>query len=495
MTTITLHTRQVKARRAISLGLAAATLIVWTGMAQAGSSPESFSGLAKKVTPAVVNIASTHKVSGADVEAPDLPFGFPKGSPFEKYFKQFRDQMGEHQRDKAKPRMAVGLGSGFIVDPEGYVVTNNHVVDGAAEVKVRLDDDKVYAAQVIGTDPQTDLALLKIDAKRPLPAVQFGDSGKTEVGDWVMAVGNPFGLGGTVTAGIVSARGRNIDAGPYDDFLQIDAPINQGNSGGPLFNMDGAVIGVNTAIYSPNGGSVGIGFAIPSNIVKSVVAQLKEGGSVKRGWLGVQIQKMTPEIAGALGLKEDDGALVTVVTRDSPASKAGLKQGDVVLSFDGQKIAGPRDLARVVAKHPAGSKTSLTVWRDSGRKKLAVVTGDQPAQPKLAAVQPDGKPASTYYSKDLNAELTSLTPGVRDELGVPDSETGVLVLDVKEGPMLEQGLRAGDIIKKVGQTIVSTPQKIESLIENAKSHSKKVVLMLVSRQGRDLFLGLRLGVA
>ena len=308
-----------------------------------------------------VNIASSHEVAGSETRMPEMPFNFPEGSPFEKFFKQFRDRMGEPESGKPQPHMATGLGSGFIVDPSGYVVTNNHVVDGPSDVKVRLDDDSVYPAKIVGTDAQTDLALLKIDAKRLLPAVDFGDSDKAEVGDWVMAVGNPFGLGGTVTAGIISARGRSIDAGPYDDFLQIDAPINQGNSGGPLFSMDGQVIGVNAAIYSPNGGSVGIGFAIPSNMAKAVIAQLKETGKVERGWLGVQIQKVTPEIAGAVGLTEARGAMVTEVTPDSPAAKAGLKQGDVILGFAGEKVADPRGLARAVAKEPAGSKTSLSV--------------------------------------------------------------------------------------------------------------------------------------
>ena len=310
-----------------------------------------------------------------------------------------------------------------------------------------------------------------------------------------MAVGNPFGLGGTVTAGIISARGRSIDAGPYDDFLQIDAPINQGNSGGPLFSMDGQVIGVNAAIYSPNGGSVGIGFAIPSNMAKAVIAQLKETGKVERGWLGVQIQKVTPEIAGAVGLTEARGAMVTEVTPDSPAAKAGLKQGDVILGFAGEKVADPRGLARAVAKEPAGSKTSLSVWRDRGEKSLTVVTGQQPAQARLAAAESGVEPDGSYHSADLNADLATLTPERRAEFGIGDGVTGVLVLDVKAGSMFEQGLRPGDVIKQVGQTAVSSPQEVEAQVQKAKAGSEKPVLMLVSRQGHDLFLGLKLGIA
>src|SRR5690606_30845822 len=288
--------------------------------------PESFSDLVKKVSPAVVNIASTQETQ-MPRGLPGLPFSAPEGSPFREFFERFNEQFGE-RFGAPSVRRATALGSGFIIDPEGYVVTNNHVIDGASEVSVRLDDETAYPAEIVGTDPATDLALLKIDVGKRLPSLVLGDSDKAEVGDWVLAVGNPFGLGGSVTAGIISARGRNIQAGPYDDFLQIDASINRGNSGGPLFNLDGEVIGVNTAIYSPNGGSVGIGFAIPSNMVKSVVTQLREHGSVERGWLGVQIQNVTPDLAEALGLEEAAGALVAAVTPGSPAEEAGIRTGD-----------------------------------------------------------------------------------------------------------------------------------------------------------------------
>jgi serine protease Do len=478
--------------RTFGLGMAAASMLVWSGVANAAQPPESFSGLAKKVSPAVVNIASTQELSQTEMQVPQFPFQFPEGSPFEKFFKQFQDQ---NQNGQGQAPKAVGLGSGFVIDPSGYVVTNNHVVKGASDVTVRLEDDSVYPAKIVGTDPQTDLALLKIDAKRPLTALEFGDSDKAEVGDWVMAVGNPFGLGGTVTAGIISARGRNIDAGPYDDFLQIDAPINQGNSGGPLFNLDGQVIGVNTAIYSPSGGSVGIGFAIPSNMVKTVVAQLRESGKVERGWLGVMIQPVTNEIAGALGLDSSKGSIVARVTPDSPAAQAGVKQGDVILEFAGKTVENPRELARQVAETQIGSRSDLLVWRDGAEKTLSVTTGAQPAQEQMAAVQPEATPEGSLHSDALNADLATLTPERRAQYGIGRDVNGVLVLDVKEGSVFEQGLRSGDVIKRVGDTDVTAPSDVDSLVRKAQSDDKKAVLLLVERQGHDLFLGLKLGVA
>jgi serine protease Do len=478
--------------RTFGLGLAAASLLVWSGVATAAQPPESFSGLAKEVSPAVVNIASAREISQSEMQMPEFPYRFPEGSPFEKFFKQFQD---ENDRGQAQSPKVVGLGSGFVIDPSGYIVTNNHVVKGASEVTVRLDDDSVYPAEIIGTDPQTDLALLKIEAKRSLPTLEFGDSDKAEVGDWVMAVGNPFGLGGTVTAGIISARGRNIAAGPYDDFLQIDAPINQGNSGGPLFNLNGQVIGVNAAIYSPGGGNVGIGFAIPSNMVKSVVAQLRESGKVERGWLGVMIQPVTPEMADALSLDSAHGAMVTEVRPDSPAAQGGVKQGDIILKFAGKAVAGPRDLAREVAQKAAGSRTDLVVWRDGNRKSLDVTTGLQPAQEQIAAIASGGMPGGSLHSDALNADLAALTPERRAQYGIGQDVSGVLVLDVKAGSVFEQGLRSGDVIKQVDETNVTEPREVDKLMGNAQSNDRKAVLLLVERQGHDLYLGLKLNIA
>ena len=301
-------------------------------LAQAYPAPDSFADLAAKVTPAVVNISSTHKETEGDSED-QMPFDFPKGSPFEQLFKPFMEQ----QRQQHHNAKITSLGSGFIIDPSGYIVTNNHVIDEATDIEVTTTDGTEYPAKLIGTDTKTDLALLKITAKKPLPFVNFGDSDKERVGDWIMAVGNPFGLGGSVSAGIVSARGRDINAGPFDDFLQLDAAINQGNSGGPTFSTDGDVIGINTAIASPNGGSVGIGFAIPSNLANPVIEALREHGSVERGWLGVEIQKVTPDLAKAMGLPQPEGALVSGVQDGSPATKL-LKTGVVIVGYNGQTV-------------------------------------------------------------------------------------------------------------------------------------------------------------
>jgi serine protease Do len=301
-------------------------------------------------------------------------------------------------------------------------------------------------------------------------------------------------LGGTVTSGIISARGRNIQAGPYDDFLQIDAPINRGNSGGPLFDMNGQVIGINTAIYSPNGGSVGIGFAIPSNLAKPVIAQLKEHGKVDRGWLGVQIQPVTPAIASALNLKDRHGAIVAAVTPDSPASKAGVKAGDVILSFGGDRVENARDLARLVAKHPAGNKVQMEVWRDRAEMPLSVVTGHQPtqmAEAQTPSQSQSNSKNSSYRSEALKADLAALTPAVRSEFGIPDNVSGVLVFNVDGGSAFDQGLRDGDVIQRVGGTAVTTPQQVDQLMAKAKSADQKSVLFLVNRQGNDIFLGVK----
>ncbi|HUN46798.1 MAG TPA: Do family serine endopeptidase, partial [Stellaceae bacterium] len=348
----------------------------------------SLAPLTKKVLPAVVNVSVVEKAGAADDQSddeedasPGMP-NIPQGTPFDDFLRKFFEQQGinpDHpQQQQRAQRMA--LGSGFIIDPAGYVVTNNHVIDGSEKVTVILQDDSKHVAKIVGRDTKTDLALLKIDnGGKPLPAVSFGDSGAEQVGDWVVAVGNPFGLGGTVSAGIISAQGRDIHSGPYDNFLQIDAPINRGNSGGPTFNLKGEVIGINTAIYSPNGGSVGIGFAIPSNLAKPVIDQLREHGKVSRGWLGVQIQEVTPAIAKSMSLPNDHGALVADVTKGSPAEKAGFKQGDVIESFNGHQIEKLRDLPIMVAETPVGTDAKVTVRRGDTDKSFDVAIAEQPA--------------------------------------------------------------------------------------------------------------------
>jgi serine protease Do len=469
-------------------GLALGSLILWNGVAGAAA-PESFSGLVKKVAPAVVNVLATHEVEQQGADTPEMPFTFPKGSPFEKFFKDFRDR----QRQDPGGRRPVGaLGSGFVIDPTGYIVTNNHVVDEATDVKIRLDDESIYPARVVGVDPQTDIALLKVDAGHELPAVALGDSDAVEVGDWVVAVGNPFGLGGTVTSGIVSARGRNINSGPYVDFLQIDAPINQGNSGGPLFNMDGKVVGVNAAIFSPNGGSVGIGFAIPSNIVRAVVDQLRTVGKVERGWMGVRVQSLTPDLASAMGVPEGNGALVSEVTGGSPADKAGIRQGDVIVRFGGKPVGDPRELARLVAGHATGESTSVRVWRDGAEAELSIVTERQPA---TVASATGAVPSANVHSAALGAELAALTPERRDQFDIAPAVSGVLVLDVKGADAFEQGLRAGDVIRRVGNQVVTGPEEVESVIHAISRSGGKSLLLLVNRRGADIFLGIRLGIA
>ena len=457
----------------------------------AAPAPETFAPLAEKVTPAVVNISSVHKMGPGGM--PELPFDIPEGSPFEEFFRQFG---GPNQ----PPREVMGLGSGFIIDPAGYVVTNNHVIDDASGIKVTLPDGKQYDAEVVGTDPQTDLALLKIEANASLPTLEWGDSDALKVGDWVMAVGNPFGLGGSVTAGIISARSRDIHAGPFDDFLQVDASINQGNSGGPTFDLEGRVIGINTAIASPNGGSVGIGFAIPSNLAKPIIQQLREKGRVERGWLGVQVQAVTPELASALGLEEPKGALVSDVIPNSPAQKAQLKQGDVIIGFDGREVEEMRDLPRIVAETPADKAVELRIWRN-GREETQSVTiarQDQRAQQIALGETPEGPtaPGATTPSETLGATLAPLTADLRQQYQISDEVNGVVVTGIEPGGIAaEQGLREGDVIVSVGQEQVDSPEDVEKLAKAAKDQKKGALLLLVNRAGNQLFVGLDVGQA
>lgn len=463
-----------------------AGMLLATGPAAAALAPDSFAELAAKVTPAVVNIAATETVS-AGGQVPDLPFNFPEGSPFEEFFKQFREQQRNQGRQHSQ-----ALGSGFIIDPAGYVVTNNHVIDHAEKIQVTLADGTQLPATIVGTDEKTDLALLKIDSPKPLPAVAFGDSDKARVGDWVLAVGNPFGLGGTVTTGIISARGRDIRSGPFDDFLQIDASINQGNSGGPTFAMDGSVIGVNAAIASPNGGSVGIGFAIPANLAKAVIAELREHGHIERGWLGVRIQEVTPELAQAMGLEHPEGALVADVDAAGPAN-GKLKAGDVILAFNGQPVAKLRDLPRLVAAAPVDREAKLEVWRDNHRQTVAIEIGRLGSDEQLAANDNTG-PADA--SELLGLKLARLDPQARAAFGIEADVDGVVVLDVDaDSTAADEGLRPGDVIRQVGQTEVRTPAEIDRLVGEAREKNAKSVLMLINRAGDDLFLAMNIAKA
>ena len=395
--------------------------------------PDSFADLAERLLPSVVNISTTQVQKKNEKGGPQVP-RFPEGSPFQDFFKEFFDR----QQREAPQRRATSLGSGFIISKSGFVVTNNHVIAEADEITVTLHDDTKLKAKLIGRDPKTDLALLKVEPKSPLVAVPFGDSGATRVGDWVVAIGNPFGLGGTVTAGIVSARQRDINSGPYDDFIQTDASINRGNSGGPMFNLKGEVIGINTAIFSPSGGSVGIGFAIPANLARPIIEQLEKFGKARRGWLGVRIQTVTGEIAQSLGLEKATGALVASLTKDGPAEKHKIKVGDVILKFDNKVVGEMRRLPRIVAETSIGKAVSVEVWRNGKRVRLPVTLGEFPEDDaKLAAATPDQKqkPTPVVTLDELGMTLSTLTPELRDQFKLEETMKGVVVTKViPEGP-------------------------------------------------------------
>lgn len=449
-----------------------------------------FAPLVSKVKAAVVQIATVSRVGAAQGEGesqeqnqqlqqmPDMQGPF--GDMLRQYFGQ------QHGAVSGAGAEQHALGSGFIIDPDGYIVTNNHVVDGAHDVSVTLTDGNKYKAKVIGRDFKTDLALLKIEAGHSLPYVAFGDSDNEHEGDWVIAVGNPYGLGGSVTAGIVSAHGRNINEGPYDDFLQIDAPINPGNSGGPLFNQTGQVVGIDTAIYSPSGGSVGIGFAIPSNVAKTVVAQLRDHGKVNRGWLGVAMQPLTPALAKAVGLPNTHGVLVDTVTDASPAAQAGLHQGDVITAFDGKAIMDARGLAMAVADTPAGHTATITVWRDDHSHALDVTIRAQD-QARVASAGDNGD------MKPVGMSLQALTPDARSQLNLDPSIGGVLVGQVTPGSTAdESGVQAGDVIERVAGKAVTAPDQVANAIHAAESQKKEAISLLVMRDGVSSYLGLQL---
>lgn len=462
---------------------------------------ESFAPLVKKVSPAVVNISVTQNASSDSMaDEPDLGQSpdFPK-SPFDEFLRRFFDQQDHEGQRHLFPQIPGGqahriaLGSGFIIDPSGYVVTNSHVIGNAGKVEVTLQDDSKYTAKIIGRDPKTDIAVLKIQANKALPYVTWGDSSAAQVGDWVMAVGNPFGLGGTVTTGIISARGRDIHSGPFDDFLQIDAPINRGNSGGPTFNLEGQVIGINTAIYSPNGGSVGIGFAVPSNVAKSVVAQLKEHGKVSRGWLGVQIQEVTPAIAASLGLKNEHGALVAVVTPNSPGAKAGLKQGDVILSFDGNDVSRLRDLPRMVAETAPDTNVKMKVWRNGETTELRATLGELPNTEQVASAGEQSEDESSRAAAS-GMHFGALSGQLRRELRVGKDVQGVVVTRVDPGsPADDVGLSEGDVVVAINQQPVKSPQDAAAKLKEAAESSKKSALLLLNRHGVTQYLGVSLG--
>jgi serine protease Do len=451
--------------------------------------PDSFADLANQLLPVVVNISTTQTVTAA-AGVPQLPADLPPDSPLRQLFKDM-------DKGKNVPRHVTSLGSGFIIDPSGIIVTNNHVVEDADEITVTLNDGTSLPAKLIGRDDKTDLALLKVVPKKPLPSSHFGNSDKARVGDWVMAIGNPFGLGSTVTTGIVSARNRDIAAGPYDDFIQTDAPINRGNSGGPLFDMDGNVVGVNSAIFSPSGGSVGIGFAIPSNMAREVIGQLEKYGATRRGWLGVRVQNLTDDLAEGMGVPGSNGALVADVTDGGPADKAGLKNGDIITAFDGKPVPDSRTLPREVADTAAGKAVNVDILR--GGKKMTLHAVVAKLQDDDDGNKPNKTPAAAKpspKSSRLGLSLAALDDAARTKYKLPKDAAGVVVTDIDPlGASSDKNFRPGDIIVQAQNQPVRSPDDVNKIVDGNAKAGKKVTLLLVSRGGDLTYVAVRTGGA
>jgi serine protease Do len=469
---------------AVALGLGMAIALGQPAPVTAQPAPPSFAELAEQVSDSVVNITTRTSVSSA--ASPGLPM-VPEGSPFEEFFRDFMERNGPG--DRQRQRRGSALGSGFVISEDGFIVTNNHVIESADEIMIEFFSGEELPAEVIGTDPNTDIALLKVDSDEPLPFVPFGDSGTARVGDWVMAMGNPLGQGFSVSAGIVSARGRAL-SGSYDDYIQTDAAINRGNSGGPLFNMDGEVIGVNTAILSPNGGSIGIGFAMSSAVVVPVIEQLQEYGETRRGWLGVRIQNVTDELADALGLEEAAGALVTDVP-EGPAAESGMQSGDVILSFDGNAVEDTRELVRRVGNTAVGATVPVTVFRNGEMTTLQVTLGRRETAEAVPASAPANDPVPQEM---LGIEVTGLTDDLRAQLDLPEGAEGLVVTEIDEASdAFEKGLRRGDLITEAGQERVADASDLADAIEAARDAGRTSLLLLIERAGEPRFMALPLG--
>ncbi len=455
------------------------------GLFPGGGGPQSVAPVAEKLFDAVVNISTSQAAKGPQgIPLPKVP----KDSPFGDFFEEFFNKKGG--RVPPSERKVSSLGSGFVIDgKDGIVVTNNHVIEGADEIVVNFHDgSKLKVEKVLGKDSKTDLAVLKVSPKKPLPEVAFGSSAKMRVGDWVMAIGNPFGLGGSLTVGVISAKQRDINSGPYDDFLQTDAAINKGNSGGPLFNMDGEVIGVNTAIISPTGGSIGIGFAVPSDTALNVVDQLRQYGETRRGWLGVKIQTITEDIAETLGVKENSGALVSAVTPDSPAAKGGLEAGDVIMKFDGKDVTTMRGLPKIVAQTPIGKAVDVDILRRGEKKSFKVAVGrltEDDEKPDL----PQPKPAEQKApeQKLMGLTLSVIDDQVRQRFGLDGKVKGVIVIEADpESPAAQKGIKSGDIIVEAGQDPVNSPDDLGRSVEKIRKAGRKAVLLRVEDGKGDL---------
>jgi serine protease Do len=498
-------TKTILAALALTTALTAPVLIVPLLSAPAAvaaaptmSGVQDFSDLAAKVTPAVVNVAVTMKAGAADDDETQMSDRSQQQNQMEEFMQRFAERFGQQGKPgmpQMKPQRpnqkAQAVGTGFIVDAKGWIVTNYHVAGKADSITVTLTDGRKLPAKMVGGDEKTDLALLKVESDKPLPFVSFGDATKVRVGQAVMAVGNPFGLGGTVTTGIVSARGRDIHSGPFDDYIQTDAAINRGNSGGPLFDMDGNVIGINTAIFSPTGGNIGLGFAIPSSLAEPVVAQLKANGRVERGLLGVQIQPVTEDLAKSMSLDSEKGALVAQVTPDSPALAAGIKSGDVIKSVDGKDIASIRDLTRMISAVKPGTSVKLGVWRDGKDMTVNAKIGDQKDEAKVVKTSGD-KPDADKKAEPLSygVSLAPLSDEARQELKLGDSVKGAVIAAVEPGsPADDQGLKAGDVLQQVGKDSVDSPKMAAEKLKEAKKTGKPV-LMKVYREGMTRFVAI-----
>jgi len=451
----------------------------------------SFAPIVDADKPAVVTVTTTMKATDTSADSGN--------SPMDEQFRQFFENQGipfpKQAPRQQQSQHAMALGSGFIISPDGIIVTNNHVIQNAVDIKVTLDDGTELPAKLLGADAKSDLAVLKIQAPKPLATIAWGDSDKLKLGDQILAIGNPFGIGTTVTAGIVSARGRDLHSGPYDDFIQIDAPINHGNSGGPLVDREGNVVGINTAIYSPNGGSVGVGFAIPSDEAKAIVAKLEKNGSIDHGYLGVAIQPVTSDVANAMGLSKTEGALVANVTDDTPAARAGIKSGDIVTAVGNETVKTPKDLSRLVADLAPGDKRSVTLWRDGKSMDVSVTIGGNDDTKQASNENGDGK-VQPSNQPSIGVGLANLTPDVRQQLNLPRGVEGAVVASVNpDKPAAAAGIQTGDIIVSVNDQPVRNAHEVQTAVAKAGKDGRKSVLLLIERDGDKTFVAVPFSAA